>query len=291
MSVHVARVHVIVPLGIAVCVLFGTIIYKMYFDKTVTTNRSAKSLEFNLPTDKEEVRLIIDKLIQQRNNLSKVFNKKLQAIWELECQTKTDSNKLSSTDRWCSQTSIEEIGHTTDKKLLPVILELFKAKSVASFGNRLESYKQVLFGTGLLNSYDAYKVTPRSEEASKESMKFVDLTLPQYGLPLYDWILCLEVAEHIPQEYEAVFIDNIARHAREGIVLSWAIPGQQGYLHINNQPFTYVKDLLDKLGFEHDQESSEKLKMASEFDWLKKSINVYRRKDLSSIEHMKTVWT
>ena len=57
-------------------------------------------------------------------------------------------------------------------------------------------------------------------------MSFLDLTLPQYGLPLYDWVMSLEVAEHIPQDYEAIFIDNIVRHAREGVVLSWAVPGR-----------------------------------------------------------------
>jgi hypothetical protein len=45
-------------------------------------------------------------------------------------------------------------------------------------------------------------------------------------------IISLEVAEHIPEKYEAVYLDNIFRHAKEGIILSWAVPGQIGLSHI-----------------------------------------------------------
>ncbi len=79
-------------------------------------------------------------------------------------------------------------------------------------------------------------------------MKYLDLTLPQYGLPMYDWVISLEVAEHIPAQFEAVYMDNIARHAREGVVLSWARPGQGGYSHVNNRPFEYVVKLFDDMG-------------------------------------------
>jgi 2-polyprenyl-3-methyl-5-hydroxy-6-metoxy-1,4-benzoquinol methylase len=32
----------------------------------------------------------------------------------------------------------------------------------------------------------------------------MDLSIPQYGIRQYDWIISLEVAEHIPEKYEAV---------------------------------------------------------------------------------------
>jgi tryptophanyl-tRNA synthetase len=56
----------------------------------------------------------------------------------------------------------------------------------------------------------------------------MDPTIPQYGILQYDWIISLEVALHIPEKYEAVYLDNILRHAKEGIILSWAVPGQGG---------------------------------------------------------------
>ncbi|CAG5124210.1 unnamed protein product, partial [Candidula unifasciata] len=55
-------------------------------------------------------------------------------------------------------------------------------------------------------------------------VKFLDLTAPQYGLPAYDWVVSVEVGEHIPAKFEDIYLDNLARHAKEGIVLSWAVP-------------------------------------------------------------------
>merc|ERR1712241_1088781 len=38
----------------------------------------------------------------------------------------------------------------------------------------------------------------------------------------FNWVLCLEVAEHIPRESEPVLLGNIRRHAANGLVLSWS---------------------------------------------------------------------
>lgn len=138
-----------------------------------------------------------------------------------------------------------------------------------------------------MNGYDAYDGVPFCETTSEGRVKFLDLTLPQYGLPLYDWIVSLEVAEHIPKQFESIYIDNIVRHAREGVVLSWARPGQGGYSHVNNRPFEYIKDLMEKQGFSHDDVESQKLKDAATFWWFKTNTNVFRRKNLLSAEDMK----
>jgi len=87
----------------------------------------------------------------------------------------------------------------------------------------------------------------------------MDLTIPQYGIRQYDWIISLEVAEHIPEKYEAVYLDNILRHATKGIILSWAVPGQGGLSHINNKPIEYVTKVMRDNGFKRDAENTTKL--------------------------------
>jgi len=89
----------------------------------------------------------------------------------------------------------------------------------------------------------------------------------------------MEVAEHIPAEFESVYIDNIVRHAKEGIVLSWAKPGQGGFQHVNNKDITYVIALFNGLGFYHDETASKKVREAASVGWLKNNLNVYRRKN------------
>jgi len=63
----------------------------------------------------------------------------------------------------------------------------------------------------LLQRYDAYDGSPFSEEALEGKVQHLDLTVPQYGLPVYDWVLSLEVAEHIPVKFEAIYLDNLFR--------------------------------------------------------------------------------
>lgn len=115
---------------------------------------------------------------------------------------------------------------------------------------------------------------------------FLDLTLPQYGLPVYDWIISLEVAEHIPAKFESVYMDNIVRHAREGVVLSWARPGQGGFQHVNNKALEDVIKLFNSLGFYHDETASKTLQTGASVSWLKNNINVYRRNSVGVKEHM-----
>ncbi|KAH3834501.1 hypothetical protein DPMN_107829 [Dreissena polymorpha] len=219
-------------------------------------------------------------LIAQRNQLSKVLNLKQQKVGQLECEKKAGKGEATSeTGGWCQQSSKEDSGnHMTDRQLVPALIELFQGKYVGSFGDGPGRYKQLLSDAGKLKGYDAYDGAPYCDVTSEGRVKFLDLTLPQFGLPLYDWIISLEVAEHIPAQYESIYIDNIVRHAKEGIVLSWARPGQGGYSHVNNRAFEYVVKLMDGLGFSHDAERSEKLRNAASLDWLKNNIHVYRRK-------------
>ena len=148
---------------------------------------------------------------------------------------------------------------------------------MASFGDGPGRYKQMVLDTGKVRSYDAFDGAPFSETTSHGRVQFLDLTLPQYGLPLYDWVISLEVAEHIPREYESVYMDNIVRHAKEGVVLSWSVPGQPGLSHVNNRPHEYALNLMQSLGFQQNEADTQKLKRASGYAWIKSNIFVYRR--------------
>jgi len=44
-------------------------------------------------------------------------------------------------------------------------------------------------------------------------------------VPLFDWVVAMEVAEHIPRRFESMFLDTLDNHARSGIVISWALGG------------------------------------------------------------------
>ena len=109
-------------------------------------------------------------------------------------------------------------------------------------------------------------------------VKFLDLTLPQYWLPRYDWVLSMEVLEHIPAQYETVVLDNIDRAAGHGVVLSWAVIGQGGFRHINNRSPAYVNQTMYHRGFILDQKASDVLRKRASVSWLKNNVRVYIRK-------------
>ncbi len=65
---------------------------------------------------------------------------------------------------------------------------------------------------------------------------------------LFDLVLCLEVAEHLPASSAPVLIDSLCLHG-EVIVFSAAVPGQGGQNHINEQWPDYWIHLFGERGF------------------------------------------
>lgn len=80
-------------------------------------------------------------------------------------------------------------------------------------------------------------------------------------LKRFQWISCLEVAEHLPARAAPVLCDTIARHLAPGglVVFSAAVPGQQGEHHVNCQPTTYWRDLLHARGISYRADYTKEL--------------------------------
>ena len=57
----------------------------------------------------------------------------------------------------------------------------------------------------------------------------------------WDWVMSIEVAEHVPRSAEARFVHTILSAQPRGVVLSWALPGQGGFHHVNCQSNEYVE--------------------------------------------------
>lgn len=136
----------------------------------------------------------------------------------------------------------------------------------------------MLLQTGIVATYDAYDGSPYIENATNNEVKYLDLTIPHYGLPVYDWVLSIEVAEHIPEIYENVYLSNLIRHSNEGLVLSWAVPHQMGVGHINPKPRDYVIQKLMTFCFDIDVKKTNKLKRAATIGWIKMNILVFSRR-------------
>jgi len=130
--------------------------------------------------------------------------------------------------------------------------------------------------------YDAYDGAPFSEEETAGAVRYLDLAVPQLWLPRYDWVVCLEVVEHIPEEFESIVLDNIIRPATLGVVLSWALPTQPGGMHVNARPAEYVKEVLTRRGLTLDVDATQRLRNGSALSWFQENAVVYRKRPVTS---------
>ena len=63
-----------------------------------------------------------------------------------------------------------------------------------------------------------------------------------------------------------------------GVILSWAVPGQTGYGHVNEQPNGYVIEQMRARGFAHDSALSSELRQAvQQHGWLRNTLAAFSR--------------
>lgn len=232
---------------------------------------STKKDDNSFPVQSFQCDLSIDSICKQRNTVSGMLNRMSQKMGKLQCER---SKGTAEGGGYCKR----GVHLGADKTLLPTLSDFLEGKQVASFGDGTGQYKNELLKLKKIKSYDSYDGGPFSEEESKGIVKYMDLTIPHYGLPVYDWVVSIEVAEHIPKQYESIFLDNIFRHAKEGIILSWAVPGQGGFRHVNNRSVQYVMQIMNKNGFQLDENSSKLLQQSCTFPHLKRNLYVYTRR-------------
>lgn len=72
-------------------------------------------------------------------------------------------------------------------------------------------------------------------------------------------VLCLEVAEHIEEEYCDIFLDNLSLLGKK-IVMSYATPGQGGHHHVNCQEESYWLEKMYSRGFISNTTTRDRIK-------------------------------
>ena len=103
-----------------------------------------------------------------------------------------------------------------------------------------------------------------------------------------DWAISVEVGEHIPKKYESIFFDNLSRASKKGVILTWALKGQGGAGHVNEQNNDYVIDKMEAKGFVYDKTLSMYFRStATTLDWLYDTIMVFWKTDYYNGEKKK----
>lgn len=167
-----------------------------------------------------------------------------------------------------------------DKGILRFILRLLpQDSSLADFGALDGQYASWLNDTGWVTAF-AFDGVQGIAELTGGTVSQTDLAgelvIPWRDEP-FDWVLCLEVAEHIPPELEQRFLENLDRHAASGLILSWAPPHIVGEGHVNCLELEESRQRVEALGFAQDTVATQALREAAQVSWIAESVAVYRR--------------
>ena len=173
----------------------------------------------------------------------------------------------------------DETGHIHDLSIAAALSNYLadkQAKTVVDFGCGMGDYAKAFKADGY--KVEAYDGNPNTETLSGGIAKVLDLSKPFYLRKMFDVVLSLEVGEHIPAEFEQQFIDNICKHSKKHLVISWAIEGQGGSGHVNCKNNNYIIGQIKDRGFSYNFNDSEKIrKAATNASWFGYTIMVFDR--------------
>jgi cyclopropane fatty-acyl-phospholipid synthase-like methyltransferase len=160
------------------------------------------------------------------------------------------------------------------------ILRNNKSLPVFDFGCGTGAYVRYLKDIGFRNVTGVEGRSLINFEISEEEVFIQDLTT-DFDLIARGHVICLEVAEHIPSEYTSAFIENITKHVDKNcfLILSWAVPGQDGYGHVNCKQNEEVIRELYFHGFELNQVKTAEAREVIEgpYAYFKETILIFQR--------------
>ena len=167
--------------------------------------------------------------------------------------------------------------HVHDPNFANCLVTFFKNEgttSIVDFGCGMGNYVRTFRDNGLNAS--GFDGNPNTPELTNNTCSVLDLSVPVQFEP-FDWVMSLEVGEHLSQKFEDIFIQNLHNNNKRGIILSWAIKGQGGHGHFNEQDNDYIKSKICGLGYVNDIESENNMRNMSSLPWFKNTIMVFRR--------------
>jgi len=173
------------------------------------------------------------------------------------------------------------------KVFADLIMREFAPTSVLDYGCGTGHMLYMLWKRGLIvkgfeMSKDIVGITPKEFlphidfRSVGEKIDVTDLGLPKR----FDFVVCLEVAEHLPAENADMLVENVCRHT-DRVLFSAATPGQGGWGHINEQPFEYWLKKFNVQGFSLAETMSEnfreELRRANVYSWYSSNARILYR--------------
>ena len=139
---------------------------------------------------------------------------------------------------------------------------------------------------GYVKMFADFNITTQGFDGNPDTKKWdvsgglcvgpVDITEEMFW-DMTDAVMSIEVAEHIPAEYEQAFLSNLVTTARDLIFLSWGVPDQPGEFHVNGQWEADVVQKMNQSGWEPHENLTQMLQNEAEFGYLKRNVQVFKK--------------
>lgn len=196
--------------------------------------------------------------------------------------------EIANTGYWNGETA--HIHHVHSENLSKWICEFIRKKNIETATD---------FGCGLGNYILDIDTNTHCTIIGVEGEKPKESKIPQYVYEYdlthdltgvknltSDLVISLEVGEHIPKEYMRTYLDNITYHAKEYLIISWAIRGQAGFGHVNCLDNHEIIPKIELMGFELINQDTEEARSIIEekCNWFKNTIFVFKKKNINFVK-------
>lgn len=178
---------------------------------------------------------------------------------------------------FCLKNDKKYVGHNDehDVNLAVYLRDLFKGKSVVDLGAGLGWYCPIISEKS--KKCDQYDGSVNIEEVTQGKVKYLNLAEPIEFQCNYDIVMSIEVAEHIHKLYEEIYVDNLIKCSKEGILISWSKIGQGGHFHVNNKNKEDAIKLFEKKNLKYDINITANIKNATKFKYLRDNILYFKK--------------
>lgn len=146
--------------------------------------------------------------------------------------------------------SIEQISRRSAEVIIPMVIQLIRPKSAVDVGCGTGSWLATLRKNGVedIVGVDGDYVERDKLQIPQDVFTVANLTKPLRFNRQFDLAVSMEVAEHLPCDCAATFIDSLTRLA-PAVLFSAAIPFQGGAHHVNEQWPEYWEKLFSDRGY------------------------------------------
>lgn len=138
----------------------------------------------------------------------------------------------------------------TAEVIVPILIDWYNPKSVLDLGCNTAQWLRSFRNNGV-NETIGIDGDNMVDELQIPRRMFIcaDLTQDINLNRKFDLVLCLEVAEHLEEQYADTLVDTAVRHS-DTIFWSSATVGQTGYHHVNEKPLEYWIEKFKARGYE-----------------------------------------